>query len=538
MVYTFNVTTSNGEGVFTDGTVLVTGDSATEKLTNIDLATMMQKMRQDHGDNVVVKSLQIGGSFISIDDVTDSAQSPFIELAEGLQEITFLGESKITTFVIKTFRGLESLTTLVLPPLLKIIPQDMCRQCTALTTVIIGDFVTSIGVNSFFLTKSLTSIILPEGLKIMEQSAFEESKLSSIVIPSSVISTGELLFARCPLITITFAGNNLETIGRRMFFNCRNIVECIFPEGIKTIGLGTFHGAVSIENVVFPKSIITLDATQFTITETSLKTVTIADKFLSVITTSIPPNKDTDITQKLFTYTISEGSYYTIDRSGNAAVAVLVQTIARSGGDPYLRCVDTNTTVKLPNSSDVYRMYQNPRTGSVINCQVGLMNSGPDVRLGEWGKSLESGYFFTHLFIHDGEKKTNLVVDLTLDSILSDPVLKWCEDTIRAERGVENLFIGDYTARKFTVCDGGEIDLRLYPNPSIRNDLQFTLPGQMDGLLYKNYRPKLWRCNRIDDTKLMRITAGRPLTSRGIVGHLEVKEAVQHQNMFYQMFVK
>jgi hypothetical protein len=51
----------------------------------------------------------------------------------------------------------------------------------------------------------------------------------------------------------------------------------------------------------------------------------------------------------------------------------LLGLIGSGGGDPYIRCVRTGTTVKLPNCNDVYRMYQNPQTGSVINCQVGPM---------------------------------------------------------------------------------------------------------------------------------------------------------------------
>jgi hypothetical protein len=93
-------------------------------------------------------------------------------------------------------------------------------------------------------------------------------------------------------------------------------------------------------------------------------------------------------------------------------------------------------------------------------------------------------------------------------------------------------------SRTLHVCDGGELDLRIYPNPSIRNDLQYVLPGSMDGLLYKNYRPKVWRRNTLRDTKMVKVSSRRPLTSRDIVGHREVVGAVRNQKLFYEMFVK
>jgi hypothetical protein len=82
------------------------------------------------------------------------------------------------------------------------------------------------------------------------------------------------------------------------------------------------------------------------------------------------------------------------------------------------------------------------------------------------------------------------------------------------------------------------MNLRLYPNPSIRNDLQYVLPGNMDGLLYKNYRPKVWRRNRLQDTKMVKVLSKRPLTQRDIVGHREVSDAVRNQKMFFEMFVR
>jgi hypothetical protein len=160
--------------------------------------------------------------------------------------------------------------------------------------------------------------------------------------------------------------------------------------------------------------------------------------------------------------------------------------------------------------------------------------------VGSWCETIKEGYFFTHLFIYDGEKKTSRVVELLQENkIFSDPHLPWCNEK-RSATSLENLFIGDYVARDFEVCDGGQVDLRIYPNPSIRNDLAFVLPLEgTDGLLYKNYRPKLWRRNLLKDIKTVKFgKRRRKLTQRDILGHGEVVDTIRHQNLFYNLFQK
>jgi hypothetical protein len=328
------------------------------------------------------------------------------------------------------------------------------------------------------------------------------------------------------------------------------LISIVFERGsqINSLDITIFQSLVFLQNVVFPDLLRSSEVGTFE-TLTSIRTLTMNSRVWFTMIKSLLTNPD--FTEQKITFFGTDTTTYTVVRdkdsvylylespSGDIAYR-LVERIGGSGGDPYIRCAKTGTTVKLPNCTDVYRMYQNTITGSIINCRVGSQKcTYEDIRLSDWGKSMEEGYFFTHVFIYDGVTQVSRTIDLMKPQLLASHDLPWSSgEEVRSETGSENLFIGDYTARLLDVCDGGNIDLRLYPNPSIRNDIQFTLPGQMDGLLYKNYRPKLWRCNKISDTKTIKITSGRPLTSRGIVGHLECKEAVQHQNMFYQMFVK
>jgi hypothetical protein len=503
---------------------------------------------------------------------------------------------------VRILSGCESLVSVVIPTTVKTIGDSTFKNCSALTIIdILSTVVTHVVESAFVGCTNIQTLAMEESLfdslrdfiplntfnNVTQVVSFRTNDFYTIVIGTKdlVLGTGmsfntaektlsgsyngqALVLLGVDTLTPVQVTEALETylaqngssrlldsllISREFlsvapgaFSNALSLISIVFENAskIKTLDTDIFQGLVLLQNVVFPELLTSTETGTFA-TITNIRTLTMNSKVWYTIIKSLLPNPPQTITffEDVNTYTVvrdAKNAYVHLLTASGAIAYQAIRVIGRSGGDPYIRCVETGTTVKLPNCTDVYRMYQNKRTGSIINCRVGpKICTFEEVRLGEWGKTIEEGYFFTDLFIYDGVTKMSQNIDLMDPHILTSPSLPWCKgEKVRTETGSENLFIGDYTARVLEVCDGGEIDLRLYPNPSIRNDLQFTLPGQMDGLLYKNYRPKLWRCNRIDDTKLMRITAGRPLTSRGIVGHLEVKEAVQHQNMFYQMFVK
>ncbi len=78
----------------------------------------------------------------------------------------------------------------------------------SLTSITIGDGVTSIGDYAFGVCDSLTSITIPDGVTSIGRSAFSNcSSLTSITIPESVTSIGERAFRFCDSLTrIDFSG--------------------------------------------------------------------------------------------------------------------------------------------------------------------------------------------------------------------------------------------------------------------------------------------------------------------------------------------
>lgn len=102
---------------------------------------------------------------------------------------------------------------------------------SAITSAVIGDCVTEIGLWAFNRGYSLSSVTLPSGLTSIVKSAFNAcSSLLSIDIPSGVTSIGEYAFNSCSsLSSITINSTTPPTLGNSAFSstnNCPIYVPC------------------------------------------------------------------------------------------------------------------------------------------------------------------------------------------------------------------------------------------------------------------------------------------------------------------------
>ena len=124
--------------------------------------------------------------------------------------------------------------------------------------VIIGDGVTSIGVEAFYNCTNLEEVTFAEGsqLETIGDAAFSGCKsLSSIKIPASVSSIGDSAFQNCTnLKEVTFAeGSQLKTIGDWAFAWCENLSSIEIPASVTSIGRYAFHSCSGLKMVTFGK---------------------------------------------------------------------------------------------------------------------------------------------------------------------------------------------------------------------------------------------------------------------------------------------
>ena len=82
---------------------------------------------------------------------------------------------------------------------------------------------------------------LSDKTKIVD-SAFQDcQRLSSIVIPDTVISIGTYSFFGCSSLTSIDLGKGIKTIGNAVFYYCSSLTYIVIPSSVTSIGLNAFN---------------------------------------------------------------------------------------------------------------------------------------------------------------------------------------------------------------------------------------------------------------------------------------------------------
>jgi len=123
---------------------------------------------------------------------------------------------------------IEHIKGIVLPDTLTSIGDDACYGCGNLTSVVIGNSVTSIG-----------------------ERAFNSTGLTSVTIPNSVTSIGEGAFGGCPKLTSVTIPGSVESIGQFAFQNCTSLASVTIENGVTSIGDNAFGGCTGLVSVTF-----------------------------------------------------------------------------------------------------------------------------------------------------------------------------------------------------------------------------------------------------------------------------------------------
>lgn len=121
-------------------------------------------------------------------------------------------------------------------------------NCTNLTTVELGDGVTSIGKSAFLKCTQLPSITIGNSVTSIGTSAFNGcTALTEAVIQSGTI--GEGAFNGCTKLANVTLGNGVTSIGRNAFLKCEALTSMNIGSSVKTIESYAFSGCKALEEV-------------------------------------------------------------------------------------------------------------------------------------------------------------------------------------------------------------------------------------------------------------------------------------------------
>ena len=135
---------------------------------------------------------------------------------------------------------------------------------TNLTSVLIPNTVTSLGSYAFFGCDILTNVTLPNSLAGIGNSAFEYcTSLPNIVIPEGITSVGEMAFSYCTSLTNVTMADTVNNIGNAAFFECESLASVNLPDGVTNLGETAFLNCTSLGSIAIPGSVGTIASETF-----------------------------------------------------------------------------------------------------------------------------------------------------------------------------------------------------------------------------------------------------------------------------------
>ena len=172
------------------------------------------------------------------------------------------------------FYNCSALTSVTIGESVTNIRYSAFADCSSLTSVTIGESVTNIGNSAFSSCSALTSVTIGESVTNIGNWAFNGcSSLTSITIPNSVTSIGNHAFSGCSSLTKTnytgdvagWCGIKLENsdsnpmyYSHNFYINDQEIKDLVIPNTVDSIHNYAFYNCSSLASVTIPNSVTSI----------------------------------------------------------------------------------------------------------------------------------------------------------------------------------------------------------------------------------------------------------------------------------------
>lgn len=146
------------------------------------------------------------------------------------------------------------------------IAEEVFYKNSKITRVIIPSSVVSIGAYTFAQCSKLTSVeFLGPGLEIIGAYAFNDcDNLAYITLPSTLQVIGDHAFASDPLLTTANIPDSVTSLGKEAYYGCTMLRNLTIGSGLTELKYRTFYNCDALVSVVIPDTVISINNTVFT----------------------------------------------------------------------------------------------------------------------------------------------------------------------------------------------------------------------------------------------------------------------------------
>ena len=190
--------------------------------------------------------------------VTSIGQDAF-QGCSGLTEVT-IGNS-VTSIGEAAFSGCSGLTEVTIPNSVTSLGDQVFNGCNGLISFTLsdGDTDMSIGANSFSNTKVQTLYVGRDWTGDLPKSHY----LTTLTIGNSVTSIGDSSFSGCSGLTGVTIGNSVTSIGTYAFSGCSGLTGVTIPNSVMRIGGAAFQGCSALTELTIPNSVTSIGGLAF-----------------------------------------------------------------------------------------------------------------------------------------------------------------------------------------------------------------------------------------------------------------------------------
>ena len=174
---------------------------------------------------------------------------------------------------------------------------------------------TSTTSTTYYIPSNLKTVVVNSG-NILKGAFQNCSMLTSVTMPSDIISIGDYAFSGCSALTSITIPNSVTSIGVYAFYNCSGLTEVTIPSSVASIGNYAFKGCTGLQytdgELIYIKTTTNNHFALFGTTSTSTTSATIDsnckfilnDAFMSRsgLTSISIPNGVTSIGNNAFAY--------------------------------------------------------------------------------------------------------------------------------------------------------------------------------------------------------------------------------------------